>query len=447
MKEFDFDELDKAVSSLMGSVPADQKKATATADSTTTMTISDASLQSDAARTLPAEDLEPHNTISVDDSTSPEAVSDDANLIDEVESSPAQESQVEQSETYETAVSPTVAAKSPLIAPRKSGRFMDMVHASGDPTQVKKAPSERPTRIGRTVAPSQGAPIVDVVKPTSSEIAAVPRRSFVGQTSDSTPKADDGSDHESVSKADEPLETQSNDMMSTHGLSLEPISSSHHETKEQDGISDENEDDKIAEALANLDTSNQKSLDEPAVSPFLPDAKVEKRPLGGDAVDANHRDDTKVESIETNDQAVESDTVPVEFSSDLMAIEAGEEELTPKAPEPAEQPAVTAPVEEKKETPVSIPAAIRPEKQPFVSTPVERRETQADAGPTSIPQQYREEPSSGDQSNGAIYDTANYHQPLAHPAKKKSSLWTILIIVIIILLGAGAGAFFYLNSY
>ena len=85
----------------------------------------------------------------------------------------------------------------------------------------------------------------------------------------------------------------------------------------------------------------------------------------------------------------------------------------------------------KKETVTSTPAPAAQE-EPSVST-----------GPTSIPQQYREEPSTGDKDNGAIYDTDTYHQPIAHPAKKKSGWMWVVWIVAILLLGAGGGAALY----
>jgi len=67
----------------------------------------------------------------------------------------------------------------------------------------------------------------------------------------------------------------------------------------------------------------------------------------------------------------------------------------------------------------------------------------------NIVQQYEEQPSTGDQTNGAIYDTSTYHQPLdAKPAKKKSSalVW-VLWIVVLLIVGATAGAaWFYFTT-
>ena len=63
---------------------------------------------------------------------------------------------------------------------------------------------------------------------------------------------------------------------------------------------------------------------------------------------------------------------------------------------------------------------------------------QEPTGPTSITQQYKEQPSSNQQS-GAIFDTESYHQPVIKPAHKKSSWLIIVWILLLVLLGAAAG--------
>lgn len=130
---------------------------------------------------------------------------------------------------------------------------------------------------------------------------------------------------------------------------------------------------------------------------------------------------------------------PEEYDQQLMAIESGSTKNT--EPEPAAREA--SPTEVPEPPAVSPEVTVKPEVPPEVSTAEPEPKP---TGPTSIAQQYQEQPSSSDQSNGAIYDTATYHQPLSHPAKKSSGwLWVILIIAII-LIGAGAGAYIYLNG-
>jgi hypothetical protein len=126
--------------------------------------------------------------------------------------------------------------------------------------------------------------------------------------------------------------------------------------------------------------------------------------------------------------------VPEELQDDLMAVEADTHMGMPKTDESHPLEATNEPKEEKKLEAPTPPVLL--EEQPG-------RGEEKPAGPPSIPQQYREEPSSGEKESGAIYDTDTYHQPLTHPAKKKSGWLWVLWIVIILLVGAGGGAALY----
>ncbi len=175
---------------------------------------------------------------------------------------------------------------------------------------------------------------------------------------------------------------------------------------------------------------------EPLESPFLPDAKVEKRPLGGGDTQAPN----------------ESEAIPSGFDFQGLLDEPDEELL--EAPEPQERleattlpdpidfaaaqapvvitPIVQEPVKEAPARPEVNPAPLRapePAPQPVAEEPI---------GPTSITPQYKEQPSSN-QESGAIFDTESYHQPVVQPAKKKSGWLTVLWILLLVALGAGGG--------
>lgn len=156
-------------------------------------------------------------------------------------------------------------------------------------------------------------------------------------------------------------------------------------------------------------------VSQPLESPFLSDTKVEKRPLGA------------FSSTETP-TANESDTLLLE-APDEELLTAETEEKTENIPTP--EPAVEEVV--KGETPQPV---IEPTPEP---TPIQ----QEPQGPTSITQQYKEQPSTADQPSGAIFDTETYHQPLVHTPKKKSGALVIVWILALILVGAGAGAAVY----
>jgi len=185
----------------------------------------------------------------------------------------------------------------------------------------------------------------------------------------------------------------------------------------------------IADAI-NKTLGQDQDAQAPLESPFLMDAKVEKRPLGAFStqatvsqvgVEQNELPPLPIEPAtpplddngETQDEPpIETDTpLPAELQDDLLLIESG----------------VETAAEPKKDEPIT------PQK-PQVEVP---------AGPTSITQQYTEQPSTGDQPTGAIFDTEAYQKPLAHPAKKKSGWLMLLWVALLLIGGAGAGAAVY----
>lgn len=217
-------------------------------------------------------------------------------------------------------------------------------------------------------------------------------------------------------------------------------------------------------------------------SPFLPDAKVEKRPLGG----AAFPDELTFEDFSSNNDGVA-------VGQDL--IEAPEAE--PKLSVPEENPMLESPEpEERIEAPEPQDRIDAPEPNPLLETEEGRQSVELDtepqqvqseeesvqmqisavesaefnveneaAAPTesvstdmpaplesvpehipaaaaSIPQQYTEKPSTAAE-NGAIFDTESYHSPIPANTKKKSAIWVVMWIILLIVAGAGAGAAFY----
>lgn len=151
---------------------------------------------------------------------------------------------------------------------------------------------------------------------------------------------------------------------------------------------------------------------QPLDSPFLPDAKVEKRPLGSPTtsgpVVTQASETPQAEASTEADEAA----MPAELHDAVVTVES--KEMPVEASESA--------------------ASLSP-----ASTPV----VEALSGPSSITQQYKEQPSTADQPSGPIYDTEAYHQPLSHPEKKHSSILVVVWILALILVGGGMGAAVY----
>ena len=164
-------------------------------------------------------------------------------------------------------------------------------------------------------------------------------------------------------------------------------------------------------------------------SPFITDAKVEKRPLGAFSETPNTSETvqpTMSPYIQENNREQEETAglgtpMPAELDTDLLSIESDSAEQT----EPADIANLSV------ETPSTTTPA------PVVSVPAQPLAT------ASITQQYKEQPSTGDQNTGAIYDTDSYHKALVQPVKKKSGWLWILWIVLLLIVGAAAGAAVY----
>jgi hypothetical protein len=163
-----------------------------------------------------------------------------------------------------------------------------------------------------------------------------------------------------------------------------------------------------------LDTEVQP---EPAMdSPFIADAKVEKRPLGG-APEGTSADN--ITSVEAKPE--ETAPLPRELGSDLMNLETDGNDV---GGDNKGEPKADAPVE--------------PEVQPKVPEQVEAK---AAAVPAA-------EPANDTKVTGAIFDTANYHNmPVVAPVKKKHGWMIIIWILILLIVGASAGAaYFYFTT-
>lgn len=161
------------------------------------------------------------------------------------------------------------------------------------------------------------------------------------------------------------------------------------------------------EPVAEEKTPDEDELTLPE-TPFLAGTKVEKRPLG---------------AFSTAEPATPLLEDPTEDEPLLEATNEPEVEEVPNPEEPVET--VTETLEEEVATP-----------------PAPAVEDEYANVPTSITQQYKEQPATDDNPSGAIFDTESYHAPLTHTPKKSGAL-VILWIVALILVGGGIGAAAY----
>lgn len=151
-------------------------------------------------------------------------------------------------------------------------------------------------------------------------------------------------------------------------------------------------------------------------SPFIPDAKVEKRPLGGFP---NAPSDENVAPTDDTPEDAEPAPLPRELGSDLMNLETdgndvgGAKKDEPKIESSTEPMEHAAPSEQPTDNVVPATAPVADTK-----------------------------------TSGAIFDTANYHNmPVAAPVKKKHGWLVVIWILVLLIVGACAGAaYFYFTT-
>ena len=303
--------------------------------------------------------------------------------------------------------SPSRVSESSAAAPivRRRGQFMDIVAP-----QSSKRPTPPVNRQSVTIQPTTSDITPEALAPQPEDTTAVTQQTVVDvepKENTATDSLPDPIDFGSTSH-DKDNDVSTDDVPATEEVSLEPVPTA------------------------------DEPADAPLTSPFLPDAKVEKRPLGTpstltlDTLGSELAKE-KTEVAEDDQSPGQSPSqqhvpLPAELHPELAGLEA---ESTVETPAVDTTDETKAPVTEVSVAPTA--------KDPAQSTPVV-------SGPSSIPQQYEEKQSTTDEHNGSIFDTSEYHQPLQHPEKKRSGVWIVILIMASILLGAaGAAVYYYLN--
>lgn len=437
MKDIDFDELDKAVNSLMGGVKSKTDKEEAkTLTITTTLKEGEQPAYDKiqhAAEKIGSETLlGPREKTAVLSGTADEQVT--VLNLSSAAIAPVEEKPV----VVAPVVAPVVAVQQPApvvdsavvaeplpvapapepvpplqkmpVAKAPSGRFMDVMHPSSD---MKTAATSSAAPAQATPSSHVATAIVVPSRPARAAAVPVPTETPVTATAPVSP----------IVAVAPPTEVQP----------LEPVAAPARVTEVavetvvpppvvQAVVSQPVEAATVTQELESTDVTPAE-IPEPLTSPFLPDAKVEKRPLGGsseqtdlDASDVSSFDNRYAVDNSADTQLAPTQTeqpaMPAEFHTDLLAIETNI----------AESDAPGTSVE-----------------------PVKSSEPTVDATPVNEPDSSLE--GSDTPENGAIFDTTDYHKTVAHPAKHKSEwLWIALIIGIVIICGAGAAAFYLLGS-
>ena len=422
MTDIDFDELDRAVNSLMSkqqeknSVDAEVKHDVETPSIEEKKTIETSTVGSSFAP--PVTPFAPAL-----DAPSPSSTTSASSVESKVEQQSPQDSLVEKPEII-SAPAATVAPSStldqtpdstpkenktsPVITRRPTGRFMDVVRPSSV-NNIQKSASSAPSRTGVSIQPS--ADLVDVVNMTGKTSPIEEELPAVDNQLDSLDDAPDLKDiqNESAFAAieDAPVEE----------LSLT---------------------DKIAQSLSKSNDSVASPLAEPLESPFIANVEVEKRPLG--AVDQRSiESESGVEEDELESQSVDLEDMKLnhQYNSDLSNYTMDKEALSETPDSMMDLSPEIIAIEE-----AGIPGASEmneiadsePNTQPSLPA------SQSDG----IPQQYSSENEMVDSEPAPMFAAVSTEvKPPRSEEKKKTGLLTLLLIILFLVVGVAGGAVSY----
>ncbi|MDO4781081.1 MAG: hypothetical protein Q4A34_01655 [Candidatus Saccharibacteria bacterium] len=355
MTDIDFDELDKAVNSLMN-----QRQQQDAAPQPSISAASPAPVISESAPSSAPEMLSPPSSVAQEPTPSPQAV-----------------------------------------VPRRTGRFMDVVHPSSQ--MVHRSTSPAPSRTGASLQPvSQDVMPEAVPEPAITALDNQPQSAAVSQPADDTAIM--------AQKIEESL------------------AASAHQRESAD--------------TAPVFTPAEPVPDAALASPFIENPVVEKRPLGAPSpfmtTDQSSVDsDVTADTSPDNDMAEQSALAP-EFDQALMALESATVEPVVTSSADEQSPIDAVSTESAVDAPMTTSDVVAAADQSgssdavassaapgmLTSVAFDTSVVAAETVPEPLP----------------MFDAASQQPP--QPAKK-STMSTLLIIILLLLLGAGGGAAAY----
>ncbi len=329
-----------------------------------------------------------------------------------------------------------VPQKKSFIEKRSSGRFMDVVHSSSDmknlqkPTISRQAPAIAVPTVSDPIESARvSADHIEAISETEEPIQTNEEVSFIEDeiNAEDLHTLPDPLDFHNFNVEDQPVassdETQTNVAESTVE---EPATDTYSDEDKHDD-EQELELERVASELSELDGLMQGGQEQLSVdTPFVSDPAIEKRPLGAFSVGPT---DQSLLTVETVDSSAVEDEEIVSDKEDTVTSE----QLSEKTQDTQTTPAADVVPEELREDIIAIESVDVSSASTPSSNPV--------AG--SISQQYTEKNRPVSHEQTPVFDTAQYHQPLKHTVKKKSGWLTVLLIFVFVLIGVGGGAAMY----
>ncbi len=177
----------------------------------------------------------------------------------------------------------------------------------------------------------------------------------------------------------------------------------------------------------------------PPASPFLTDAKVEKRPLGGYST-------APVEKLQPEQEEAKQPEVLEGMPTDPL-LEEHYDDAPPTIMEPTQIPVTTEAVPENAHTGVKLDHLLDDGSEHEVNVPqASAQNTVPPSATQSIPQQYKVAEQKNEEKPRPIFDTNEYHAPLseASPVKHQGiGMWVTLVVILLLAVAGGLFIYFY----
>lgn len=470
MREFDFDELDRAVHSVLGpaATPVSDENGTSNDSMTSLFDEQVKKDEANAAAVSKLAEVSQHND-SRDQRISSHAIHSRVKPAarQSVHERPALrrhqpsgfERDTQKGDEVPPVVSSTVVSNTPSeqppsqamtgpqprprpLARRRAGRFMDFVHPSSD---MRTAPNTAKSNVTKEFSRP--------IKSTNLDMTTVAPTASVSQEKikDTSKVAPLGLEPAFVAAFDTPAPTEPVSPEPVATLFREAVAPRYQPHRERD-----------APALRQSPVVSEPVQLSDAIaaqeSPFVTDAQVHKRPLGGSQKTTQAPDESdkqlppeqngQTDDIQEKIRQIES----MDFSTALK----NEAYLATPSPEVPKSDILNKPSSVSTEDPMpavsaSEPSVQRSSERLAQNTASKTPDSSASqsmasglSGPTSITRQYKTEPrvASADDTS-PIFDPESYHQPLEHEPKHKSGWGLVIGILLLIVVGGAIAAFLW----
>lgn len=445
MREFDFDELDRAVHSVLGSA--------STAPPEVATDFPPAPSPTPAAAQKPAEEVTSSSADGDDRRISSHvvharvmpprrAVADRLSLRRHQDSPldraiQGTDTALDTSDERVATVAPdrptpTIAneAVGPQPQPRslsrkRSGRVMDIVlPADGKTTSPKEAHSTAP----QYKKPSRPVSSFDFA-PVATPVSAAPSAAQAQDSVRPTPEESTDRENNTYENASSPTQAKAPKPLPPSEKPLEPAKSTADEKP----------------SLSAEPRELKEPFDEPVLTsdtPFISAAQVEKRPLGGglritepatSVAEESSKPEPEVDIMQEKIRQIESMDFSEALEPEGQQTDVAVSDIVPSTQPPKSIPSANAAVDSATFTTEQAPVQDTPAKTPSLSV----SSTSVSPGPTSITRQYKAETRvASAEDTSPIFDPESYHQPLAHEPKRKSGWGIVIGIVALLLVGA-----------